>query len=673
MVADHSLGVGMELRVRDVERQFARLNKSIGNGLKTAENRAAKASTNISKSLSIMGREVEGQLANAAGRLGPLGSSMAALGPAGLTAAAGIGAMVLGIGSGITSAAQAETIFRRLDAVLKLAGGSAGFTAGELNSFANELQRATGVAATEINAASAGLATFTNISGERFKGIIKLSTDMVAVYGGNLREWSDKIARAIDDPIQGFAALKRSGFQLTDSQLELVEAMRRVGDVAGYQQEMINILSDSLGGAAGAQNQGVAGSFARARNAAVGFLEAMAQWGVIKKPVEATLDAISTGLENLADKAERMRLIEIDVGINVVRLNKDLLAVEDRLEKMETARLKNPSSFAPDQIDAVRRERDRIESQIEQLIARGHKEVADLAQAQTGERISQWNAATDLINDNTKAATEAGKAYLSTSEKLGILGKTYDETKTQIEQARTLWQASAADLVKMSDDERAAYDARGKAIEEWAAAEENAYTRHSAALQKQIESEAKRGSSVRATRDEVRLLISDLEHELAIIGQSNTMQRVSTELRRLGAKATQEQREAITKLIMEIDTQKEAQEAATKAQKDFQEGMQQLETDAVDALGNVIAGTENAADAFKKLAIEIVKSAITGKGAYSDFFASLSGGGGGIGGLLGSILGFSQSAIARGGGIGLYADGGPIQINSHSEKPDILA
>ncbi|MEN5277308.1 hypothetical protein ABE527_10185 [Brucella sp. TWI432] len=164
-------------------------------------------------------------------------------------------------------------------------------------------------------------------------------------------------------------------------------------------------------------------------------------------------------------------------------------------------------------------------------------------------------------------------------------------------------------------------------------------------------------------------LIQSLEHELSIIGLTDEQQKLSNELRKLGAGATQEQKDRITELITVIDAQKAAQERANKAQQDFIDGLDQLGSDAVDALGNVIAGTEDAADAFKKLAIEIVKSALTGKGAYADFFSGLFGGGSGIGlgGMVAGLFGFGgQKSIAMNGGVGLYANGGI------SDKPAIF-
>lgn len=192
-----------------------------------------------------------------------------------------------------------------------------------------------------------------------------------------------------------------------------------------------------------------------------------------------------------------------------------------------------------------------------------------------------------------------------------------------------------------------------------------------------LDSGSKKGSRKAAISETERQkkaadeLIQSLEHELSIIGLTDEQQKLSNELRKLGAGATQEQKDRITELITVIDAQKAAQERSNKAQQDFIDGLDQLGSDAVDALGNVIAGTEDAADAFKKLAIEIVKSALTGKGAYADFFNGLfggSGGGGlGLGGMVAGLFGFgSQKSIAMNGGIGLYANGGI------SDKPAIF-
>lgn len=660
----------LEARIRDFEknmqkasgtadRNFRRMQQRSRSATRQMEQDMLRSTARINQALAATSTQIGAMAQAQAARLGPLGAGLSALGPAGIAAAAGIGALVLGLGKGISSASEAERIFRRLDAVLKLAGNAAGLTAGEIDGFARELERSTGIAVNEINSAAAALATYTNISGERFKGIIRLSTDMVAVYGGNLREWSDKIARAIDDPIQGFAALRRAGFQLTDAQLETVEAMRKVGDVAGYQDEMIRILSDSLGGAAGAQNKGMAGAATRAKNAVMSFFEAMSRWTGVGPAMEGIFNGIADGLEHVADTANRLRDIELSVELNLSTLYKDLKGVDEQIRMIESDSTGMLQSARDELLAELRETRARIEQEMETIGERGLQQVSDAIAVQTGERLGQWGAATDLIKDNAKAAEDAAKSYQTTQERLTALGTAYDDTKTKIEQARDLWRQSAADLRTMTDEEKAAHEERGAAIDAWAAAEEDAYTRQQASLQRQIDAEAKRGQSKSQTRNEVTALISELEHELSLIGQTATAQRISNEMRRIGAKATKEQREEVERLILQIEQETEAlrqREAAQRAQTQAIENMFQM---GQDAFSGIVSGSEKASDAVKRLAIQLalaaLQAALLGSGPLGGLFGGgLFGGpkilnaGGGFAGLIGYSSGTANTGGQRG-------------------------
>ncbi|CAI2935014.1 phage tail length tape measure family protein [Aminobacter niigataensis] len=171
-----------------------------------------------------------------------------------------------------------------------------------------------------------------------------------------------------------------------------------------------------------------------------------------------------------------------------------------------------------------------------------------------------------------------------------------------------------------------------------------------------------RGSAVSDAEREKKAIddvIASLQFEQEQIGRTATEQRVYNELKRAGVDLNSEAGKQIAELVAKNAELAESQAKLNKAQQDFNNGLEQLGADAIDALGNVIAGTEDAADAFKKLGIEILKSALTGKGAYSDFFASLSGGqGGGLLGLLGGLFGPAQSSFSFPAGAGLWSDGG---------------
>lgn len=180
--------------------------------------------------------------------------------------------------------------------------------------------------------------------------------------------------------------------------------------------------------------------------------------------------------------------------------------------------------------------------------------------------------------------------------------------------------------------------------------------------------EAKPGSSGRsggisdAEREKKAIddVVASLQFEQEQIGRTATEQRIYNELKRAGIDLNSEAGKQIAELVSKNAELAASQAKLNKAQQDLNNGLEQLSADAFDALGNVIAGTEDAADAFKKLGIEILKSALTGKGAYSDFFASIANGGGtGGGGLLaglfsglGSLFGFASGTANTGGARG---------------------
>lgn len=175
---------------------------------------------------------------------------------------------------------------------------------------------------------------------------------------------------------------------------------------------------------------------------------------------------------------------------------------------------------------------------------------------------------------------------------------------------------------------------------------------------------SQRISDAERERQQIENVIETLRFEQEQLGRTAVQQEIYNQLKRAGVDLTSEAGQQISNLVIQTAELADAQKLANEQQEAFNDGLEQISADAIDAFGNVIAGTEDAADAFKKLAIEIVKSAITGKGAYSDFFQSISGGSnGGILGFLGGLFGrggLSSGALSavRGGSGGLYADGG---------------
>ena len=152
---------------------------------------------------------------------------------------------------------EGEESAKRLEAVLKTTGHAAGLTYGQIASWARELEEETGRSATEIQNAAAQLATFTSIGRREFTEAIEVATDMAAVFGGDLKSNLDAVARALDDPIEGFANLRKRGFALTEAELKRAEAHMKAGRFAEAQQVVLKNLSSQVDGAAKAVNTGL--------------------------------------------------------------------------------------------------------------------------------------------------------------------------------------------------------------------------------------------------------------------------------------------------------------------------------------------------------------------------------------------------------------------------------
>jgi hypothetical protein len=152
---------------------------------------------------------------------------------------------------------EAEEAASRLQQVLNTTGHAAGLSFSQIETWARALEEETGRGSAEIQNAAAQLATFTSIGRREFLEAIEVANDMAAVFGGDLKSNLDAVARALDDPIEGFANLRKRGFALTEAELKRAEAHMKAGQYAAAQQVVLQNLSSQVDGAAAAVNTGI--------------------------------------------------------------------------------------------------------------------------------------------------------------------------------------------------------------------------------------------------------------------------------------------------------------------------------------------------------------------------------------------------------------------------------
>lgn len=143
----------------------------------------------------------------------------------------------------------------------------------------------------------------------------------------------------------------------------------------------------------------------------------------------------------------------------------------------------------------------------------------------------------------------------------------------------------------------------------------------------------------------VRDLITELEFERDAIGMSEADYRTAEALRRAGAAATAEERQAIVELIGVIDQRRKAQDQLNETTEFFGD----LARDAFMDMVPAIETGNRALDRLLNTLIEAVaQAAFLGKGPLAGLFGG--GGGGGLFSALGGMIGEGQTFPGQSGG-----------------------
>ena len=191
---------------------------------------------------------------------GAVGRVLMALGPVGTAVAVALGAMVAVIHETVGESEKFEQGQRRLAAILKATGESAGLTQKQLTDFSEEYAHATLHGTEEIQRAEAELLTFKSVQGDVFTEAIKLASDTADTWGTDLTSAIRGLGRALDDPIDGLKGLTRAHINLTQAQKDNITALAQSGQKLEAQKAILDAVRDAVGGTSEAQNAGVTGA-----------------------------------------------------------------------------------------------------------------------------------------------------------------------------------------------------------------------------------------------------------------------------------------------------------------------------------------------------------------------------------------------------------------------------
>lgn len=253
-------------QAREVERAFALIQKSGSYSIK----QLTKDELELQKALDLLGST--GQF-----NIGKLSSSLDQT-----TKSAKLSAAAMGFVAGITQqltrdfvnlGEQALTSIKdaivesvdlakiqvaaenQLEAAIRSTGNAAGYTAQQYKQMAGDLQNITNYGDEATLGAESLLLTFKSIGGEIFPRALKSILDVSTAMEQDLKTSTIQIGKALNEPVEGLAALRRVGIQFTDSQEKQIKTLVEAGNVTGAQVVILKELESQFGGSAEAARE----------------------------------------------------------------------------------------------------------------------------------------------------------------------------------------------------------------------------------------------------------------------------------------------------------------------------------------------------------------------------------------------------------------------------------
>lgn len=408
--------------------------KEIGESGEKSLQRITLAGQPASKSLLALNAAVNDVKAGAIGltsQIGPLGSAMMALGPAGLFAGAGLGAMAIMLKKSFEEAAQAEQAQNRLQGVLKATGYASGLTGKEIADMAEDMEHSTLTTAESVKGAAAILATFRSVSGETFKQAIRLAQDMSSVFGQDLSSSATQLGKALEDPVEGLTALRRVGVSFSDSQKDVIKNLVETGNKAQAQKIILAALEQQVGGAAAAETAGLTGAVHRMSVA----------WGDMLKALGQTETVGGTALAVL-------QRLQMTFDVTTEWFKQDPISIQLRDKKAELAEVQKSLDWLQNLPPAVQpiykgntdvrlKRAAELRAEIEKLTKAEQDETAERAKTETGRLAAEKEGRADALFEQRKKIDDAlAKLIDDPAEKIAKINKELESTKQRIENLR---------------------------------------------------------------------------------------------------------------------------------------------------------------------------------------------------------------------------------------------
>ncbi|MDD3029238.1 MAG: phage tail tape measure C-terminal domain-containing protein [Alphaproteobacteria bacterium] len=366
--------------------------------------KSGKPASNALKAVGAAANDVKGSATGLAHQIGPLGSGLAAIGPAGLAAAAALAVLTLGLKSVFSATMEEEKVQNRLQGVLKATGYAAGLTKKDMVDLADEIEKTTLASSEDITGAAAIMATFRSVSGDTFKKSIRLAQDMTSVFGNDLRSAATQLGKALEDPVKGVSALSRVGVTFSDAQKEVIARLVETGKQAEAQKIILDALEGQVGGSGRAESQGLTGATHSLSVAWDDMLKTIGKTETVGGTAETILNRLASTFRFATEVISQDPL---DRQLSDAR--KELAEIEKELVRIRDI----PAMFQVRGNVANHEERaDELRNKIASLEKSIEAERKEKEQAEAGRKAAEAARVHDLIDQRAKPYAEAVEKFL---------------------------------------------------------------------------------------------------------------------------------------------------------------------------------------------------------------------------------------------------------------------
>lgn len=194
----------------------------------------------------------------------------------------------------------------QVEAALDSTGGKSGKTLAELQKLAKGLEKLSGIDDDEIlKGLTANLLAFDNVQGDVFDRAQLAIVNLAARMGGDLQGATIKVAKALQDPVNGLGALSKAGIKFDGEQQKLLKRLVDTGRGAEAQAIILGKLEEKYNGAAAAMRK--ADPFADMAQSFRELSEAAAPLIVdILTPLVAVVKAVADWFTNLSPAMQKI-------------------------------------------------------------------------------------------------------------------------------------------------------------------------------------------------------------------------------------------------------------------------------------------------------------------------------------------------------------------------------